>query len=291
MAEKIYTSQFARLLPNIFEQKQYFVNAFGGSLQVVDGISNSDTFLKLKVSDTDVVLQEYNTGENVAFGTGTESTNRFGPRKEVKSVDTDVSYDLPLAIHEGVDNFTVNDNADQVVEERAQLHAEAWDNRLATDLGKTLSANASELLTETEVAKAFAAARSKLVDAKINKNIVWRAYVTPEVYNLIVDHKLTTSAKRSSANIDEQEVFKFKGFVVEEVPSEYFQEGENVIFAVDNVGVVGMGIEIYRIFDAHDFYGVTIQGAAKAGKYIPDKNKVAIMKANINVADEAVEGA
>ena len=62
MAEKIYTSQFARLLPNIFEQKQYFVNAFGGSLQVVDGITNSDTFLKLKVSDTDVVLQEYNTG-------------------------------------------------------------------------------------------------------------------------------------------------------------------------------------------------------------------------------------
>ena len=283
MAEKIYTSQFAQLLPNVFAQEQYFLNSFGGSLQVADGITNSDTFMKMKISDTDVVLQEYSTDENVAFGTGTEGTNRFGPRKEVKSIDTDVAYDAPLAIHEGVDNFTVNDNANQVIEERSQLHAEAWNNRLSTELGKALSDNASQTIESTEVAEVFADARKAFVDAKLNKNITWRAYVTPEVYNIIVDNKLTTTAKNSSANIDNQEIVKFKGFVVEELPTEYFQEGENVLFVVDNIGVVGVGVEIYRIFDAHDFYGVTIQGAGKYGKYIPEKNKQGILKANVTL--------
>ncbi len=39
-------------------------------------------------------MQPYNTGENVAFGTGTG--NRFGPRKEIKSIDTTVPYESPL---------------------------------------------------------------------------------------------------------------------------------------------------------------------------------------------------
>ena len=126
MAIKVYTREYAGLLTNIFEKKQNFMRTFGGKLQVKDGITNKDTFIDLKISDTDVVIQKYDTGENVAFGTGTGTSNRFGARKEIKSVDKQVQYEEALAIHEGVDNFTVNDNAEQVIKERAGLHAEAW---------------------------------------------------------------------------------------------------------------------------------------------------------------------
>ena len=84
MAIKVFTREYAGLLQDIFEKKQLFLRTFGGSLQVKDGITNKDTFIDLKVSDTDVVIQQYDTGENVAFGTGTGNSNRFGERKEIK---------------------------------------------------------------------------------------------------------------------------------------------------------------------------------------------------------------
>ncbi|MCK0852573.1 hypothetical protein MXX92_25975, partial [Escherichia coli] len=117
------------------------------TLQTKDGVSQNDTFLDLKVTDTDVVIQAYSTDENVGFGTGTGSSSRFGKRKEVKSVNKQVKYEAPLSIHEGVDQFTVNDIPDQVVAERLALHAVAWAQHVDNLLGKALSDNASEELT------------------------------------------------------------------------------------------------------------------------------------------------
>lgn len=147
MAIKIFTKQYAGLLENVFEKKQNFLNTFGGKLQVQDGITNKDSFIDLKISDTDVVIQKYDMGENVAFGTGTGTSNRFGQRKEIKSVDKQVPYEEPLAIHEGVDNFTVNDNAEEVIQERAALHAEAWVEQMNGFLSKALSDAAHKTLT------------------------------------------------------------------------------------------------------------------------------------------------
>lgn len=286
---KIYTKEYAGLLQDIFASKQHFLRTFGGNLQVVDGVSNKDTFLELKVSDTDVTIQSYSTDPNVAFGTGTGNTNRFGERKEIVSVDVQVEYEAPLAIHEGVDNMTVNDNAEQVIAERTAQHAEAWTEQVNGLLSKALSDNASETLTETDIVKAFAKAREKFVNNKVSKNINWVAYVSPEVYTTLVLNDKITTAKNSSVNIDKAELEMHNGFIIEELPTEYFQEGENVIFAADNVGVVGVGIEVYRILDSEDFAGVAIQSAAKYGKYIPEKNKKAILKAN--VATEELPGA
>ncbi|CDZ74861.1 hypothetical protein ING2D1G_0702 [Peptoniphilus sp. ING2-D1G] len=288
MAIKIYTKEYSGLLQNIFVVKQHFLRTFGGKLQVKDGITNKDDFLDLKISDTDVVIQNYDMGENVAFGIGTGSTNRFGNRKEIKSVDKQVEYEAPLAIHEGVDNFTVNDNADQVIQERAGLHAEAWVEKLNAWLGKALSDEAgktlSGTLSEDGISKLFADAHKEFVNNKVSKDIGWVAYVNADVYNFIMDHKLATTAKGSSANIDNQTVLKFKGFILEELADSYFQEDEQVIFAADNVGVVGVGIEVYRMLDSEDFAGVAIQAAAKYGKYIPEKNKKAILKAKLTPA-------
>lgn len=285
MAIKIFTKQYAGLLEDVFEKKQLFLNTFGGKLQVQDGITNKDTFIDLKISDTDVVIQNYDTGENVAFGTGTGTTNRFGQRKEIKSVDKQVPYEEPLAIHEGVDNFTVNDNAEEVIQERAALHAEAWVEKMNGFLSKALSEAAHKTLTgkltEEDVIKTFNDASKLFVNNKVSKNVARVAYVTSDVYNFIVDAKLVSTGKGSTVNIDDNEYYKFKGFILDEIADEYFQKGENVVFAADNVGAAGVGIEIYRMLDSEDFAGVAIQSAGKFGKYIPEKNQKAIVKAKL----------
>jgi hypothetical protein len=285
MAIKIYTKQYAGLMENVFAVNQHFLRTFGGQLQVKDGISSKDRFMDLKISNTDVTLQEYSEDENVAFGTGTGSTSRFGKRTEVKSVDAQVEYEKPLAIHEGVDNVTVNDNADQVIQERTGLHAEAWVEYLNGFMAKALSENAGKTLegelSEEGISKVFAEAHKEFVNNKVKKDLAKVAYVNADVYNILVDHKLTTTSKGSTANIENQTILKFKDFVIEELADEYFQEGEQIMFAADNIGVVGIGIEMYRLMDSEDFAGVAIQGLGKYAKYIPEKNKKAILKAKL----------
>lgn len=290
MAEKYYTKNFASILPNIFAVENYFLRTFGGTLQVKDGVSESDTFLHIKTSDADVVLQEYDTGADVAFGEGTGSSNRFGPRQEIKAVERQVPYESPLAIHEGIDNFTVNDIPSQVVAERLEEQAKAWAEYLNGLFSRTISENASRTLTgeltKEGVSKAFADARKELLNNKVNKNLTRVAYITADVYNLLLDHNLTTTAKQSSANIDAGEIRMFKGFVLIEVADEYFQNDENIYFAVDNVAQAGIGISVARTIDATDFYGVAIQGAAKYGKYFPERNRKAVLKAVLTEAAE-----
>lgn len=290
MAVKEYTKQYVRTLPAIYEKRALFLRTFGGRLQVKDGVKESDTFMEFKVSDTsDVVIQEYNTGENVAFGTGTGNSNRFGPRREIKSTTRSVNYKEPLAIHEGIDNFTVNDIPEQVVAERLALHAEAWTEHLNEVLAELLSTSASETLTG-DVVKVFNDARATFLNNKVKKSLARVAYVTADVYNYLVDNNLTTSGKKSSANIDTGEIEKFKGFILEEIPDEYFQTGENIIFAVDNIGIVGVGVQIARAFDSEDFAGVALQGAAKYADYMPEENVKGILKANATVAEEVPAG-
>lgn len=286
MAIKEYTKQFTGLLPDIFASQAYFLEAFGGAIQVKDGVSNNDTFMELKISaETDAVLQEYKTDANTGgFGDGTGG-NRFGARTEIKSVNKQVAYNTPLAIHEGIDAFTVNDVPEQVIAERLAKHSEAWADHTSKELGKKLSTDAGKTinnkLTEDGVKKAFAEARKELVNNKVRKDAVKIAYVTSDVYDILLESKLTTTAKGSSVNIDRAEVLMFKGFAIIEVPSHLFQTGDNIYFVVANVGVVGMGIQVARALDSEDFYGIALQGAGKDANYIPDKNKKAIVKAQL----------
>lgn len=294
MAIKYYTKQFAGVLPKIYEKRSHFMRTFGGNLQVRDGVQEKDTFLELKTTNAEVVIQEYNTDENVAFGTGTGNSNRFGPRNEIKSVNKQVEYDAPLSIHEGIDDFTVNDIPNQVVAERLAEHSVAWTGRLNDVLAETLSASASESLdaelTEDGVKDVFNRARKIFVNNNIAKNLSKVAYVTSDIYNFLVDHKLITTAKQGDANISTGEIGMFKGFVVEEVADEYFQGNENIYFAVDNVGIVGVGIQVARAIDSEDFAGVALQGAAKYAKYIPERNQKGILKAVVSEPAEVPEG-
>ena len=288
MAIKLYTKQYAGIVPDLFESRTHFLRSFGGTVQVHADAEYNDKFLTLKTTDTDVTIQAYDTGANVAFGTGTGSTSRFGERHEVKSVDTTVEWETPLAIHDGIDRFTVNDIPEQVVAERLALHGAAWAEHVDGMLGKALSDNASETLTgeltEEGVVQAFADARKKFVNNKVSRNVAWVAYVNTDVFNLLVDSRLATTAKNSSANIDNQTLYAFKGFLLQEIQDDAFQEGEQIYFAADGVGVVGIGIEVTRVLDSEDFNGVALQGAGKYGKYIPTKNQKAILKATLTEA-------
>lgn len=286
MAIKLYTKQYAGMLPELFAKKSAFLRAFGGTIQTLQGAEADANFLNLKTTDTDVVIQAYSTGAAVAFGAGTGNTNRFGVRKEVKSTDTQVPFDTPLAIHEGIDNFTVNDIPEQVVAERLALHAVAWAERYDGIMSALLSTSASATLTETRlseggVTNAFAEARKKFVNNGVSNSIAWVAYVTADVYNFLIDSKLATTEKNSSANVDDQTLYKFKGFELVELPDDKFQTGDNVYFVADGVGVAGVAIPVARTMDSEDFAGVALQAAGKLGKYIPDKNKKAILKAKL----------
>ena len=286
MAIKLYTKQYAGMLPELFAKKSAFLRAFGGTIQTIQGAEANSNFLDLKTTDTDVVIQAYSTGAAVAFGAGTGNTNRFGARKEVKSTDTQVPFDTPLSIHEGIDSFTVNDIPEQVVAERLALHAVAWAEHYDGIMSALLSTSASATLTETRlsedgVTNAFAEARKKFVNNGVSNSIAWVAYVTADVYNFLIDSKLATTAKNSSANVDEQTLYKFKGFELVELPDAKFQTGDNVYFVADGVGVAGVAIPVARTMDSEDFAGVALQAAGKLGKYIPDKNKKAILKAKL----------
>ena len=291
MAIKLYTTQYAGIVPSIFEAKSAYLRVFGGAIQTIQGAEADEDFLKLKISDTDVVIQEYSTDPDVAFGAGTGNSNRFGPRKEVKSIDATVEFDQPLAIHEGIDKFTVNDIPDQVVAERLALHAVAWAERYDEVMLDTISEYANRTLTgelsEDGVTDVFVEARKHFVNNKVSKNINWVAFVTPDVYNFLIDSDLATTAKNSSANVDTQTLYQFKGFILEELSDDKFKEDEQIYFAAENVGVAGLGIPVTRAIDSEDFAGVALQGAGKLGKYIPEKNRVAILKATLT---EAVPG-
>ena len=197
MAIKLYTKQYAGIVPDLFESRTHFLRSFGGTVQVHADAEYNDKFLTLKTTDTDVTIQAYSTDANVGFGTGTGSTSRFGERHEVKSVDTTVEWETPLAIHDGIDRFTVNDIPEQVVAERLALHGAAWAEHVDGMLGKALSDNASETLTgeltEEGVIQAFADARKKFVNNKVSRNVAWVAYVNTDVFNLLVDSKLATT--------------------------------------------------------------------------------------------------
>ena len=288
MAIKLYTKQYAGIVPDLFESRTHFLRSFGGTVQVHADAEYNDKFLTLKTTDTDVTIQAYSTDANVGFGTGTGSTSRFGERHEVKSVDTTVEWETPLAIHDGIDRFTVNDIPEQVVAERLALHGAAWAEHVDGMLGKALSDNASETLTgeltEEGVVQAFTDARKKFVNNKVSRNVAWVAYVNTDVFNLLVDSRLATTAKNSSANIDNQTLYAFKGFLLQEIQDDAFQVGEQIYFAADGVGVVGIGIEVTRVLDSEDFNGVALQGAGKYGKYIPTKNQKAILKATLTEA-------
>lgn len=319
-----YVPQFHSIFESVYAVKNYWSDFFT-SLQILDGISHKDVAFTIKTNDVAAVVNDgsleaggtaaYDTGANVAFGSGTGSTNRFGQRTEVKYVDTDVNYTWDWAYHEGIDKHTVNadfDEAQATELEKISKKLTALFNKkqgafLAAAAGKTVSASlaSADTITSAQAIAIFNEIDAYLTDIEVDESMTKVAAVTPALYNAIVDNNLSTTAKGSEVNIDRNEVRMFKDFVIRKLPSGAFasteataasgtqgQEGyvaaqpatqDICIAGVAKMGVPFTGIETARAFEAHDFDGTALQGAGKAGQWMSNDNKLALVKVTATI--------
>lgn len=288
LAARNYQLEFKKLLQAVFKKQSYFSDFFGGGIEALDGVQENATAFYVKTSDIPCVLGTgYNTDKDTAFGTGTGNSTRFGERTEITYVNTPVNYSWGWNFHEGIDRYTVNNDFDAAVADRLELQARAKTSKFNAAHGKFISDSAGHTETLADYTSANVLALFNAL-SKYYTNIgavgTRRAKVTSDLYNAIVDHPLMTTAKGSTANIDENGVVKFKGFLIEEIPDDMFQTGECCYVYVDGVGKAFTGINTARTIEAHDFDGVALQGAGKAGEYILPDNKKAVCKVTITAA-------
>ena len=281
-----YQLEFKRLLQAVFKKQSYFADFFGGSIEAMDGIQENETAFYVKTSDIPCVCGTgYDKTATKAFGTGTGNSSRFGSRTEIIYTNTPAKYTWGWNFHEGIDRHTVNNDFAAAIADRLELQARAKTKAFNDAHGTFISQNAghSETLldyTDDNVLALFNAL------SKYYNNIeavgTKRAKVCADLYNAIVDHRLTTTSKGSVANIDENGVVKFKGFLIEEVPDDLFQTGEVAYVYIDGVGKAFTGINTARTIESEDFDGVALQGAGKAGEFILPDNKKAVCKVLLN---------
>lgn len=273
---RLYQKQFIGLMQTVFGVQSTFTPTFG-ALQALDGIQNNAIAFSVKANDVPVAVGTYNTDPNVAFGSGTSNSNRFGPMKEIIYGDIDVPYSFGWSFNEGIDQLTVNNDLNAAVADRLNLQAQAKTRLFNGKLGAYLVASAAaDLGAVTDVNTVFEAASERYTDLEVVVPV--RAYVTAEVYNAIIDHQLVTSSKGSAVNIDENGIVRFRDIIVTKTPTRYMA-GKAIIFAPDNIGRAFTGINVVRTIQSENFAGVALQGAGKAGQWISDDNRQAIFTA------------
>lgn len=282
-AARRYELEFKELIQAVFGVQAYFRDMFVGDLEALDGVKESETAFTVKTSDIPVVVNKYNKDKDVAFGKGTGNSSRFGERTEITYVDEDVPYTHEWAFHEGIDYHKVNNDVESAVYDRLELQAIAKIELFNAWHGDYITENAGKqvkitTLNEASVIKAFNDLNKYFTD--IGARGTRKAKVCPDVYAIIQDCTLTTSSKKSSVNIDNGDVLRFKGFDIEEVPTQLFAENEYIKAYIAGIGKCFTGINTARTIESEDFDGLALQGAGKAGEYVPEVNKKAIAVVN-----------
>ena len=302
-----YEKQMAGILPAVFGATAHFRDFFAGDLEALDGISDSDTAFSVKTSDVASAFvsgslasggtRAYDTGANVAFGSGTGSSSRFGARTEVIYKNIDVPYTWDWTFHEGLDRHTVNADFDAAIADRLELNARAQINAFNAHHSAFISAHAAKNVASTGVDPTAQGATADGIKAEAIKifNALSKYFVNigaigtkvakvcPDLWNAIVDNGLTTTSKGSSVDIDENEVKMFKGFVLEQIPDAEFQTDEICYAYVQGIGKAFTGISTARTVASEDFDGVALQGAGKAGEWVSNDNAKAIAKVTVGV--------
>lgn len=285
LAARSYQKDFKGLLQAVFKKQAYFADFFTGGLEALDGVQHNETAFYVKTSDIPVVFGEgYNKDANTAFGTGTGKTSRFGDRTEIIYSDTPVNYSWGWVFHEGIDRNTVNNAFDVAVADRLELQAQAKTQKFNIKHSEFIAASAGKTETLSDyTADAVLALFNNLAKYFTNIHAIGERVVkvNADLYNAIVDHPLTTSGKKSGANIDENGIVKFKGFIIEEVPEDVLASGCIAYAYIRGVAKAFTGINTARTIESEDFDGVALQGEGKAGEYIPVDNKKAVVKVSI----------
>lgn len=279
---RTYQQEFKNLLQAVFKKQSYFGDFFGGGIEALDGVQHNETAFYVKTSDIPVVFGDaYSKDAATAFGAGTSKSSRFGERTEIVYVDTPVPYSWEWVFHEGIDRHTVNNNFDVAVADRLDLQAQAKTQKFNAMHSKFIaeSAGHTEPLADYS-ADAVLALFNKLSKYFINIHAIGEkvAKVNADLYNAIVDHPMATTAKGSGANVDNNTILRFKGFVIEEIPDDVMHDGCVAYAYIRGVAKAFTGINTARTVESEDFDGVALQGAGKAGEYIPVDNKKAVVK-------------
>ena len=279
---RTYQKDFKALLQAVFKKQAYFADFFGGGIEALDGVQHNETAFYVKTSDIPVVFGDaYSKDAATAMGAGTSKGSRFGERTEIIYVDTPVNYAWEWVFHEGIDRHTVNNNFDVAVADRLDLQAQAKTQKFNAMHSKFIAESAGKSVALTGyTADAVLALFNELSKYFINIHAIGEkvAKVNADLYNAIVDHPLATTGKASGANIDNNTILRFKGFVIEEVPDDVMHEGAVAYAYVRGVAKAFTGINTARTVESEDFDGVALQGAGKAGEYIPVDNKKAVVK-------------
>lgn len=285
MNVRTYTLEYRNTLESVFGYDVAFKTGFA-PLQIIDGVKNNEHAFIVKTNNTPVTLNEYSTDANVAFGTGTSNTSRFGPRTEVIYTTTPVPYDYTLAINEGLDGFTLNETYEDALFDRLYLQSEAQVDYINSVHGKFISDTAGHTISvttldEDAVLKVFNDMAARQTNIKVKGRT--DAFVRPDVYNLIVDHPLVSSGKGSRVDIDGNIILEFKGFDIYKEPADNFVEDDVMYFVPREVYIPFIGIEVARVLDARDYVGIEIQAAGRGGTYILEDNKKAVAKVEFPV--------
>ena len=279
---RTYQKDFKGLLQAVFKKQSYFGDFFGGGIEALDGVQHNETAFYVKTSDIPVVFGTgYKKDAATAFGAGTGNSSRFGQRTEIVYTDTPVNYSWEWNFHEGIDRHTVNNNFDVAVADRLDLQAQAKTqmfNYKHSAFIASVAGHTEPLADYT--ADAVLALFNTLSKYYTNIHAIGEkvAKVNSDLYNAIVDHPLTTTGKNSAARIDDNGILRFKGFTIEEVPEDVLQENVVAYVYIRGVGKAFTGINTARTIESEDFDGVALQGAGKAGEYIPEDNKKAVVK-------------
>lgn len=285
MRARRYDKEYKGAFETVFGLKHHFANAFQ-DLQIIDGIRENEDAFYVKTNNTPVTIGTYDKGANVAFGTGTANSSRFGERTEIIYTDEPAKYTYELTIHEGLDITTVNMDLDAAVLDRLYLQSEAQTRFANEQHGEFLSDNAgnTEKLEALEADDILALFNNVSAYNTNNEIIVdSTAYVRPDLYNAIVDHPLVSSGKGSAVNIDGNNILRFKDFVIEETPERYFKDDDVAYFVPNGVAVPFVGIHMARTIESELFAGLALQALAKGGEFILDDNKKAVTKATLEV--------
>ncbi len=285
LSARSYQLEFKKMLEAVFAKRAYFGDFFGGGIETLDGVQENENAFYVKTSDIPVAVGSgYNTDENTAFGTGTGKSSRFGDRTEIVYSNTPVPYTWGYNWHEGIDRYTVNNNFDSAVADRLELQAQAKTAKFNTQHSKFISGAAVKVEPLADyTADAVLAVFNNLSKYFTDIEAVGtkKAKVNADLYNAIVDHPLTTSAKGSGANIDSNGILKFKDFEIEALPASMFQQNECCYAYIANIGKAFTGISTARTIESEDFDGVAFQGAGRAGEFVLPANKKAIAKVTI----------
>ena len=274
-----YQLEFKKMLQAVFKVHSYFADFFGGGIEALDGVQENETAFYVKTSDIPCVVGDGYKKET-KMGTG----SRFGDMTEVIYSNTPVNYSWGWNWHEGIDRHTVNNNFEAAVADRLEIQAREKTKKFNAKHGAFISASAGKTVAladySADAVLAFFNALSEYY-TDIEAVGTLKAKVNSKLYNAIVDHPLTTSAKGSGANIDKNGIVEFKGFIVEKIPASLFAEGECCYTYIAGVGKAFTGISTARTIEATDFDGRAFQGAGKAGEYILPDNKKAVCKGTI----------